>query len=230
MNKTAKVFLGVAALILIPGFVVWKYHCVATRGLSSCPPPVANREILEEINKLNKHSVDTAISMLRQGYIVIRRGLGADSYMLAEMNRRDKTYSHCGIVMIENGYPFVYHSIGGEDNPDERLRRDSANFFFSPERNTHIGVVRYDFDSIAISSLRDIVTDIYKERPKFDLKFDLSTDERLYCSEFVYKAIARATRDTAYIPRSILLGKRIVGIDDLFMNDHATFIWQIKFK
>src|ERR1700677_4723688 len=113
----------------------------------------ANRADLQRRDVNNKHLIDTAVSLLKSGCIVLRTGSGADSYLLAQMNRKDKTYSHCGIVMIEHGYPFVYHSIGGEDNPDERLRRDSASFFFSPLHNEGLAVVRYDYNEDRVDTL-----------------------------------------------------------------------------
>ena len=132
--------------------------------------------------------------------------------------------------MIENGYPFVYHSIGGEDNPDERLRRDSASFFFSPLHNMGLGIIRYDLSAGQITQLGKVVRDYYAQRPRFDMKFDLSTDDQLYCSEFVYKALCRTTADTSYIGRSYHLKKPYIGIDDLYGSDHATFIWKMRYK
>jgi len=178
----------------------------------------------------NKHAVDSAVSMLRSGYIVLRSGRGADSKLLMQMNRKDQTYSHCGIVMIENGYPFVYHSIGGEDNPDERLRRDSAKFFFSPLHNSGLAIVRYDYNEDKVNELRAIVRQYYRQRPKFDMKFDLKTDDKLYCAEFVYKAVNKATHDNTYIGTTSVLGCTFVGIDDLFVNTHAHVIWKTEFK
>lgn len=199
------------------------------------PPKVVSKVVtdttlLRHIAATNCHFVDTAVALLRSGDIVVRRGIGAESTLLAMMNRKDKTYSHCGIVMIEHGYPFVYHSIGGEDNPDARLRRDSASFFFSPVHNLAIAVVRYDYDSAKVGRLRGIVAAYYKQRPRFDMKFDLTTDSELYCSEFVYKAVNRAVADTSYIGTSSMRRGRFVGIDDLYLDRHARVVWQTKFK
>ncbi len=203
-------------------------------GLYSCkqqPKAAATDTTIRKIaDSLNKHIVDTAVSLLKPGYLVLRMGLGADSRLLAQMNRKDKSYSHCGIVLIENGCPFVYHSIGGENNPDERLRRDSAKFFFSPLYNTALAVVRYDLNSTELDELQKVVRAYYKLRPKFDMKFNLSTDDKLYCSEFVCKAVNKATRDTAYIGTTSVAGLRFVGIDNLFVNPHAHIIWQTTFK
>jgi hypothetical protein len=220
-------YTNVFALVFFSGFISGCGNATSkTPATASTPDPA----IVRAKNTWNKHIVDTAVSLLRSGYIVLRRGLGADSYMLAEMNRRNKTYSHCGIVMVEQGYPFIYHSIGGEDNPDERLRRDSANFFFSPRHNTHLAVIRYSLDTEQVSSLKQVVADYYRQRPRFDMKFDLTTDDKLYCSEFIYKAVNKAVGDTAYIGTSMLLKRRQVGIDDLFMNSHASMVWEVKFK
>jgi len=227
MNKIIRTIFGVVPLLL-PVLLV--YGCFNGGGEHGSMVQDMDPVIVQEANTWNRHIVDTAVSLLRSGYIVLRRGIGADSYMLAEMNKKDKTYSHCGIVMIEHGYPFVYHSIGGEDNPDERLRRDSADFFFSPLHNTHLAIVRFDFDSANVDELRRAVSRYYAERPKFDLKFDLATDDELYCSEFVYKALNKAMHDTGYIKPGLLLGHKFVGIDDIFINEHANMVWQIKFK
>ena len=182
------------------------------------------------IDSSNKHLVDTAVSLLREGYLVLRMGLGADSRLLAQMGRKNRSYSHCGIVMIENGYPFVYHSIGGENNPDERLRRDSAKFFFSPVYNMSLAVVQYDLNASQLAELGNVVRAYYRQRPKFDMKFDLGTDDKLYCSEFVYKAVNKAVDDTAYIKPTKVAGRRFVGIDDLFINSHAHIVWRTVFK
>ena len=178
----------------------------------------------------NRKIVDTAVSLLRSGYVVLRMGLGADSRILAQMNQKDKSYSHCGIVMIENGRAFVYHSIGGEDNPDERLRRDPAQLFFSPAHNTALAIVKYDLGDQQLDELKKIVQRYYRSRPKFDMKFDLATDDALYCAEFVYKALNTAAHDTAYIKTTTVAGYRFVGIDDLFVNTHAHLVWQAVFK
>jgi len=181
-------------------------------------------------NAWNKKAVDSGISLLRSGDIVLRTGIDVSSYLLSQMNQSNKTFSHCGIVMIENGYPFVYHSIGGEDNPNARLRRDSAIFFFSPYNNMGFGIARYDLPADKITNLGTVVRQYYKEGRMFDMDFDLKTDDRLYCAEFVYKAVNAASGDSTYIKPTSVLGYRFVGVDNLFVNPHAHLVWQVKFK
>ncbi len=181
-------------------------------------------------NPYNIHAEDSCVALLRSGDLVMRTGADVISYMLCQMNQEQKKYSHCGLVMIEHGYPFVYHSIGGEDNPNEKLRRDSANFFFSPANNLGFGIARYDADSTHLSMLGKVVRRLYKEGHRFDLKFDLSTDDRLYCAEFVYKAVDEAMGDTTYIRPITRKGFTFVGVDNLYCNSHARVICQIEYK
>lgn len=199
--------------------------------LLSCDQKHVNTEALASTNKrYNATQIAAAIAQLHTGDVTLRRGRGPDSYILAHLNLKDQTYSHCGIVVVENGYPFVYHSIGGEDNPDERLRRDSANVFFAAWHNYGIATVRYNLTNYALDSLVKIVHRLYAAKPLFDLDFNLSNDDRLYCSEMVYKVLIKATQDTGFIPKSIGHGRVFVGIDDLYSNSSAHFITKVNFK
>jgi hypothetical protein len=206
---------------------------LAMRGRSEMPvkPTAAVAEpVHAEADKWNERAIDSATGQLQTGDIVLRMGLGADSYLLAQLNRKNKNYSHCGIVAIENGKPYVYHSIGGEDNPDERLRRDPAAFYFSDRHNSAIAIVRYELGRDGAERLVAVAREFYKKRPRFDMKFDLATDDKLYCSEFVYKALRLAAKDTAYVSTTQGMAGKYVAIDNLLLNKHAKPVLEIKFK
>ena len=217
-----KVIAGALVILVIAAMLSGCSHTTKGRLFSLS----ANHQFTDSCNR---RLTDTALLMLRTGDIALRRGVGADSYLLALLNQKDKTYSHCGIVITEHGYPFVYHSIGGEDNPDERLRRDSASVFFSSKHNTAIGIIRYNYKEGNTDSLIKIVYQYYARRPRFDMKFDLSTDDQLYCTEFIYKVVNKATGDSTYIGTSSLSGSKFVSTDNIFVNPHAQVIWQTKF-
>jgi len=204
-------------------------------GLTSCGSKSVNAATISGMqarndNAWNRRIIDSCVHILHTGDLVLRTGIDASSYVLSRMNLHDKTYSHCGLVIVEHGYPFVYHSIGGEDNPDACLRRDSASFFFSPRNNFGFGIARYDMNAAQRDSMQKVVYRFYKEKRKFDLDFDLKTDDKLYCAEFVYKALNIATKDTAYIKAISFVGHSYVGVDNLFLNRHANMICRVKFK
>ena len=183
-----------------------------------------------EDNPHNFKVIDSTVGLLRSGDMVLRAGSDATSYMLRQMNLKNSTYSHCGIVMIENGYPFVYHSIGGEDNPDSHLRRDSASFFFSPKTNERLGVARLDLTPAAIERLHGIVQRYYKAGVMFDMDFDLKTDDKLYCAEFVYKSVREAAQDTTLFSTTTVGTRTYVAVDNLFTSPHAQLICDYQFN
>ncbi|MES2704005.1 MAG: YiiX/YebB-like N1pC/P60 family cysteine hydrolase [Bacteroidota bacterium] len=226
MSKRVTLILS---LLLIAGISI-ALAMKAGTGKPPAPLPVIDTTTRRIADTWNSHAVDSAIGYLHTGDIVLRMGFGADSYLLARLNHRDKRFSHCGIVVVEEGKPWVYHSIGGEDNPDERLRRDPAASFFSPAHNSSIAIVRYHLRAGETKELTRIAHSRYAARPRFDMQFDLSTDDKLYCSEFVYKSVCSAVHDTTYLPTTQGVARRYVGIDDLFLNAHAAMVFQIKFK
>lgn len=204
----------------------------AALGFYACRQPSRTQTSLRHLtdNPQNFQQIDSSIQLLKNGDLVLRTGTDAISYMLRQMNQKNRTYSHCGIVLYEHGYPFVYHSIGGEDNPNERLRRDSASFFFSPVHNQRLGIVRYGLSKAAITRLANIIATYYQAGIRFDMDFDMTTDDKLYCAEFVYKAISQATADTAFFSLTELLGKVYVGVDDLYENKHAQLIYDYQYR
>lgn len=181
-------------------------------------------------NPANLRAIDSAIGLLQAGDLALRTGADATSHMLRGMNQKNKTFSHCGVVAIEDGEVVVYHSIGGEDNPDAKMRRDPARLFYSPVSNSALGIVRLDINAAQKESLLQTMRRYHAEARTFDMDFDLDTDTALYCAEAVCKAVESATGDTAFFPRSHIRAFRYVAVDDLYENPHAARICTIRFR
>lgn len=173
---------------------------------------------------------DSAIRMLQTGDLVFRLGNDMTSYLLSQMNQTDKSYSHCGIVAIESGKPVVYHAIGGEYNPDQKMRREAAEKWFSSTNNLSIGIARTDLDSVSLSKISNKIRLYYKEEKKFDMKFDLKTDDKLYCAEMIYKAVQSSINDSTYFPTTLMFDKIYIGVDNLGFNKHTSFICRLQYK
>lgn len=217
-----RIWVVIAAAIVSGGLLL------SATGSETVPLPEAHTPIdTRATMHWNRLMADSAISILRSGDVLLRMGMGAQSQMLARMNRGNKDFSHCGIVVVEGGYPFVYHCIGGEDNPDARMRRDSASVFLSPQRQLAFGVVRYPLDSAAI---KQQVLGWFHKRPRFDMQFDLATNDKLYCTELVYKVLTGVAGNRECIPTDTVMGHRFVGTANLCANPMAQLVWQVKYK
>src|SRR5690606_28951687 len=117
------------------------------------------------------------------------------SALFKKVNTKDKSFSHAGIVFIENGYPFVYNCIGNANDPEALLKRDSLYAYISPYDNLGFAIYRCGINPTQIQKLHDVSIRYFKEKRKFDPHFDLATDSSLYCTEFVYKAMIETTGD-----------------------------------
>ncbi len=180
-------------------------------------------------NLWNRVHADSCIKIVKNGDLVLRSGSDGISALFKRVNTRNKTYSHAGIVYIENGYPFVYHCTGSSGDPEALLKRDSLNTFIHPYDNTGYAVYRYRLKTVQVSRLHDIVIRYFKERRKFDPYFDLSTDTALYCTEFVYKALLEATGDKKYLTTTEAGNFSFVAVDDLFLRRDAKMICKIGY-
>lgn len=180
-------------------------------------------------NPYNLHLIDSCKNLLQNGDIVVRTGNDMTSEMFREANSKDKTYSHCGIVLIEDGQPYIYHSIGGEDNPDEILRRDNMRTWASPLHNSGFGILRYRFTPAQVDSLAAITRGYYNQHKKFDMQFDITNDDKLYCAELLYQAINKSLKKAVIKPTQ-RLGYTYVAIDDITQNSYCDWICQVRFK
>ena len=155
---------------------------------------------------------------IKTGDLVTRTGADFTSESLRNLCRRDKTYSHCGIASWENDSLYVYHAMGGEWNPDEKLRRDTWLQFAEPYTNRGFGHYSFSLTAKATDSLLKEVQRLYKNGMSFDMKFDLSTDEKMYCAEFIAKTFERAIPGFAPFNRSKIEQFEFIGVDDLFLH------------
>lgn len=202
------------------------FSCAPARQKREARGDLPGRALLPE----NKALQDSFVHSLHTGNLVLRLGADFTSAMLCQINRTEQLYSHCGIVMIENGYPFIYHSIGGEDNPDAKLRRDSASFWCSPVYNLGMAVGQFDLNPAQQDSMLHIVKSWYRRKLRFDMGFDLATDDKLYCAEMVYKAANRAAQDSNYIRPLNMFGHRFVAIDNIYLSGHIKMVCQLRYK
>jgi Permuted papain-like amidase enzyme, YaeF/YiiX, C92 family len=195
------------------------YGCGNTTSQNTLP--FSKEDSLKELQKIARAfiQIDAAKKIIATGDLIVRTGNDFTSESLRSLNQRDKRYSHCGIASIENDTVFVYHALGGEFNPDQKIRRDIFENFAEPYNNRGIGIYRYGLSPNEIKSLMVTVKRLYAMGIMFDMKFDLQTNDRMYCAEFVYKAYVMGTDGKLKFNTSHIEKFSFIGVDDLFMQD-----------
>lgn len=187
--------------------------------------------------------------LIEDGDLVVRLNTDASSQYLKNFNRHDKKYSHAGIVFFENGHPYIYHIVNGEENPDGKLKRDSLTRFCDPRKNFAFGIFRFKMNASEIKTMSTLIHHWYNEGVRFDSTFNLKTDDRMYCSEMISKALARATnkrirmqtttptiREATFfsvymhLPYSYTSKLEIVAIDNLYTNPYCRSVREYNYQ
>lgn len=168
-------------------------------------------------------------TLLRSGDMIFRNGNDEVSRAARSFNRKDTSFSHCGLLFIENDSIFVYHALGGAYNPSQKLMRQPLESFCDPAENNAIGVYRYPLNTAQLNKLQKTVADYYRSGLKFDLYFNYKSDDRMYCAEFVFKSLNRAVDSslTSYVRLdTIPFG---ITTDDLFLHPDSRLVRREKF-
>ena len=182
-------------------------------------------------------------SLLKEGDLVVRLNRDPFSEFIKKFNRHDKSYSHAGIVLFEKGCPYVYHIINGEENPDEKLKKDSLSVFCNPRKNMAYGIFRYEMKGDELKRLKSFIHKWYIKGVRFDSSFNFRSDDRMYCSEMISKALRNSTRKRiliettkltitearffsaySHLPFAYTSKLRIVAIDNLYINPYCHLI------
>lgn len=180
------------------------------------------------VNTRVRQLPDSLLTSLQEGDLALRRGRDVASYMISQVGLEDKTYSHCGLVHIENGRPYVYHFVSGVNR--QGLVKDPAEQFFSPVDNGVVGVKRYFLTDEQKNVLVTTVSRMNSHNAGFDMSFDVGSTDKLYCSEFVYQVMNKVKEDSTFIRPAMKNGMAYIPIDALYMTGRANDIWQMRFK
>ena len=225
MTHYLKYFLLKRRLCCCLLFFIMACH---TQKENAVHPDIAKKDSVIEYKNaaLAFVQINNAQQSVQSGDLILRTGRDYTSEVMRRLSHHDKTYSHCGIASIENDSVFVYHAIGGEWNPDQKLRRDLFALFCNPYENRGFGIYRYSFNNEQKKEILQNARKFYKAGIMFDMQFNLDTDDRMYCSEFVYKAIKPALK----LKTTTINHITFVAIDNLFPDTDCNEIKRVRFQ
>ncbi|NCO02383.1 MAG: hypothetical protein GW906_11255 [Epsilonproteobacteria bacterium] len=162
-------------------------------------------------------------NVLENADIVFRRGYGVDSNIAVNFSEGEKRFSHAGILFKEKTDYFVIHVIDDQDLKIDGIIKTPLSEYLSDIQTW--AIYRYDlseqqrieivFQALKLMKINHI---------KFDHKFDLNTDNEMYCSEFIYKVVNQNLSYKIINAGKTFLGKKFVTISDLYQSTSAQLI------
>jgi hypothetical protein len=175
------------------------------------------------VGKIVSCNVDPSIiSGVQSGDLVLRCGRGFISNAMRNFSIQEKKYSHAGIAVIENGKVFVCHMLGDEveDSMSDFLK-EPFELFCSPNGNSSFAVYRYKLSREQTTQFIKSLEELSSKIIPFDAQFDLESDEKLYCTELIYKCLQKSSNNSNYLPLSRIGNRSYVAIDNLYLNNHC---------
>lgn len=229
-------------LILI--LIFYSFYSGISHSSKQESSPVASNNYIDPFAMINEGQ-----TLLKEGDLVVRLNQDRTSQFIRNLNRHDKKYSHAGVVLYERGDPFIYHIVIDDENPDGKLRKDSLSKFCNPRKNIAYGIFRYEMALGEIETFKKLLHVWYNKEVRFDLEFNMRTDNKMYCSEMIMKALAISTGKRILIETTKLTSKeaglfstylrlpftytrklRVVPIDNLYTNTNCHLIKEYNYK
>lgn len=207
----------------------------------------SERKNLPADNKITDpiYTIQKSKALLKNGDLVLRSDNDVTSLALRNFSRKDKTFSHCGIAYFENQSWYIYHIMSGTENPSGIIKKVLLDSFVNPHIKTGFGIFRYSLSENERQRLYNQIQQFYSRQIHFDNKFDLVSDDQLYCAEMIYKALKVATNNRVILPTTVqtnfrdinspnekIIIKKLeyVALDNLFLNRYCEEIIRFYYK
>jgi hypothetical protein len=175
--------------------------------------------------------ITDAKKFMQEGDLIVRMGDDLTSQNVVQYSSKDKSYSHCGIAIKEGDQLLVYHIIAGEENPGDKLTRVALDTFCSPVRSIRFGIFRFALSAEEISQFTAVIRKYYAQGLMFDRKFDIDSDDQMYCSEMIMKSIKQATANRMQfdVVEQKTQNFRYVPLDALYLNANCKPVKQYSY-
>lgn len=153
----------------------------------SCKDPAIKEAIAAKIDSPVQEKITIPLSPdMQDGDIIFQSSMSGQSYaiQLATHSR----YSHCGLLFRENGKWYVYEAV-------QPVKKTSLDAWITHGDGNHYVVKRLKSSPAGIDSAESskLKAEVRKHLGKnYDLAFDWS-DDKIYCSELVWKSYHEAT-------------------------------------
>ena len=168
----------------------------------------------------NETAVSEAKALLKSGDLIVRLEDDFISRLIADLSPKDKQYSHCGIITTQNNQIQVYNILPGL-NGKEGVSVTPFDTFINPQIHEKFAIFRYNIDKNETNKLLVSLQQMLDSNVTYDLKFDYKTNNEIYCSELIAKALSNATNGKLEISKSFIDKTKILGVKRYFkfMND-----------
>ena len=149
------------------------------------------------------------------GDLVFRRDNGVWSWFFIQASKREKRFSHVGIVLDGGKNPIIVHADASELTGIGCVRKQNWAGFFSES----VDGALYRYYGTRHVRVRIAAEACKRLGVPFDTGFDMSSTNKLYCSELVREAVNGATSYETIGCTILPNRKTMISIDDCYCTN-----------
>ena len=168
--------------------------------------------------------VETAVSSVAQsGDLVFRAGKGRWSAYFRDISQKERRFSHVGVVVTNESGVFVVHASADDMTGIGTVRAEPLADFVADHDDIAVFRVRAEQtsrESIATACFSKIGT-------PFDARFDLSCQEKVYCTELVWSSV-NSVMGSEIIKPTTVKGHELVTVDACYSEMWAEKVYDRK--
>lgn len=167
----------------------------------------------------HKSDIHLLPQQLQTGDIILRNSNGMLASFFRNMSKQDKRYSHAGFIVVGNK-TWVCHYIDNENG--NGLIAEELKDFVNEHKCNAYGVYRFPLTEAERGKLDYIISNDIQHPVAFDEKFDLQTDDKLYCTEWISKSLWNAAHIKIPVTASEMM--EYIALDNLYINSGSRMI------
>ncbi len=93
-----------------------------------------------------------------------------------------------------------------------------------------LGVYRFKIKEPVKGKIVKTANLFFHNEVRFDMDFDLKTDDKMYCAEFIYKVFLQATDSTIKFKHSFIEKFDFIGVDDITNDPSSKKVAVLNYK
>lgn len=152
---------------------------------------------------------------LQSGDVVLRHGNSLWSSVFAQLNSRDRRFSHAGVVIGDGFRWYVIHAEADNLGRYGQVRMDEWEIFSRDAQR--LAILRLN-DVSAADRTADAALSMYHHTLPFDFSFDLTRLDAVYCSELVWRALMEALQHDPLPEKAVVHGRNAVLVENLLLD------------
>ncbi|WP_040843535.1 YiiX/YebB-like N1pC/P60 family cysteine hydrolase [Thiorhodococcus drewsii] len=150
------------------------------------------------------------------GDLIFRRGRGLASDVARRFSLQEQRFSHVGIIVETEDGLGVVHSIADDAKGFDGVVVESISGFLEDARDW--SAYRLAVSQEERNEIGNVALSMATKGIRFDNEYDLSTSDRLYCTELVRSVVNSALRAEFFTAKTHRMGRDFVSISDLYVD------------